>query len=548
MRRHARNTLSSVKLYVGRSCFSRTTARIRSGITRQQTSFRGACKDQQVPRDRALAIAALAPIRRATCTERLVAASLFRGPRREGLGSLAAFVIRALLVGAFLMCFWFGTCPAHEPPEPDVEELFASLTSADPAEVRRADEVISTVRWGTPTIPFLISRLTDERLSRFPYPYQMRPLGEHAAECLVNIGGPAVPPLAEKVARSGHTEARIRAIKALADIGPDAGEAIPALLTCARDADADEWVRYFAIDATIKIMRNPCEVIPTLLHCLDDPSPELQGAAIRGLGVIGPNAQKALPRLLEMLSSQEFRRVDRFSFVPVRADVAVTIGRIGSRDRAVIERLKALMSDEEPRVQIAAAHAYCRLAKDAGPGLTVLTEHLRRSSRSDVIPFAAAKALGELGTRARPAAGELVRALRHDKRLVRAAAVDAIAAVVPGEYLELILPMLEDDSFLVRSAIINRIGKDDAHNVRMINVLIRALDDRDSMVRDVALNVIEDMGPNAEKAIPRLEVMAACDQPWERDRAREVLKRIQDEAPTHRRRESNDGESMFQKE
>jgi len=61
--------------------------------------------------------------------------------------------------------------------------------------------------------------------------------------------------------------------------------------------------------------------------------------------------------------------------------------------------------------------------------------------------------------------GELVRARQHDKGLVRAAAVDAIAAVVPGEYIELILPMLEDDSWHVRMRVINRLGKDDAHNV-----------------------------------------------------------------------------------
>ncbi|GEM_PF-4659014 len=78
----------------------------------------------------------------------------------------------------------------------------------------------------------------------------------------------------------------------------------------------------------------------------------------------------------------------------------------------------------------------------------------------------------------------------------------------------------------------------------MIDVLIRALDD-DPIVRMVALNAIEDMGPKAEKAIPRLEIMAASDEPWERDRAREILKRIQDEESSRRGRESNGGESMF---
>ncbi len=423
----------------------------------------------------------------------------------------------------------FGDCDV------DVNALFDSLTSVDRFRANRAKELIYTNEsWPESVIPSLIERLSDDRSTDWSPSirgYSGPPIRDYATDILVKIGKPAVAALGEVIAREGDTESQIQAIKVLAMIGSDARESIPALRACTRGAD--EWTRYFAVDALSKIAGDPSEVIPVLLQSLDDGSPEVQSAAIRGLGVIGPNAANVLPRLLDLLNTREFRRVNQCSFMPVRADIAEAIGRIGNRDSTAIEELVKLLSDEEPQVRIAASLAYCRLSDDTDRGLAVLTEQLWSSSRGDSIPYRAAIALGELNNRAAPVAGEIIRALKHEKPLVRAEVVKTIAAVLPDTYVELVLPMLNDEDSLVRESVIETLGKDDLRNVQYVHLFIKALDDRTLMT--VALNALGDMGSKAADAIPRLEIMAASDDQWDRRRAKAALKQIRDDmAKAHR--------------
>ena len=455
-------------------------------------------------------------------------ATLLRIYSRSGRHAITFLLIGVLVFTSSALHSRAGTfcdCDVHV----DVNELFDSLTGVDQCRANRAEEFIYTNEsWPESVIPSLIDRLSDDRGTRWSHSirgYSGPPVRDYATDILVRIGKPAVAALKEVIAREGDTESHIQAIKVLAMIGSDASESLPELRACTRGAD--EWIRYFAVEALSKIMGDSSEVIPVLLQSLDDASPEVQGAAIRGLGVIGPNAENALPRLLDLLNTRELRRVDRFSFMPVRADVAEAIGRIGQRDGTAIQELEKLLNDEEPDVRIAASLACCRLSDDTSRGLAVLTEQLRNSSRGDIIPYRAAIALGELGNRAAPVAGDIIRALEHEKPLVRAEVVETIAAVLPDTYVELVLPMLNDEDSLVRESVIETLGKDDVRNVQFIHHFIKALDD--TGLRTVALNALGDMGSKAADAIPRLEIMAASDDQWDRRRAKAALKRIRDD-------------------
>jgi HEAT repeat protein len=61
-------------------------------------------------------------------------------------------------------------------------------------------------------------------------------VGEAAAETLIRIGEPAVPPLIGQLS-SGNVAARKLALAALAKLGPAAKSAAPAIEKCRQDTD-----------------------------------------------------------------------------------------------------------------------------------------------------------------------------------------------------------------------------------------------------------------------------------------------------------------------
>ena len=409
--------------------------------------------------------------------------------------------------------------------EIDVPALFAAFRSSDPRQVSRADRQFYAVqRWPTSAVPFLVAELSRQP-THSVYPlHSNETTADYAAEALVKIGKAAASALANVAVQNADTDSRIRAFNALARIGVDANESIPALLVCTHDQDQD--IRYFAVETLVRVMRTPAEILATLIQCLDDSFADVQGAAVRGLGTIGPPAKAAVPKLRDMLSTQEHRREDRFSFVPLRADVAEALGRIGVRDAETTARCEVLLADEDALVRVAAALACWRLTDDCERTLGILKKELHDQSHPVRVTYAAVNALGEMGRHALPLGRELITLLKHSQAEVRWSAVNAIRCALPDEYPDHILPLLQDESSVVRETVIKTLGADDANNVRYIDSIIAALDDHDPCVQRTALDVLYRMRGRAQKAIPRLEIMSASDVAAEHDYAQEVLMAI----------------------
>lgn len=409
--------------------------------------------------------------------------------------------------------------------EIDVPALFTAFKSADPDEVDRADAQFYAIkRWPTSAVPFLIAELSEQP-TRSVYPLLSdATTADYAAEALVKIGQAAASALTDVAVHNADTDVRIRALNALARIGVDANASIPALLVCTRDQDED--IRYHAVETLVHVMRTPAEILATLIQCLDDGFANVRGAAVHGLATIGPPAQAAVPKLRAMLSTQELRREDRFSFVPLRADVAEALGRIGERDAETTTRLEVLLADEDALVRVAAALACWRLSDDCERTLGILKKELHDQSHPVRVTYAAVNALGEMGRHARPLERELIPLLKHSQAEVRWSAVGALRRVLPDEYPEYVLPLLQDESAVVRETGIKTLGADDANNVRYIDSIIAALDDHHPCVQRAALDVLYRMRGRAKKAIPRLEIMSASDVAAEHDYAQEVLTSI----------------------
>ena len=302
--------------------------------------------------------------------------------------------------------------------EIDVPAMFAAFKSADPDEVGRADRQFYAVqRWPTSAVPFLIAELSRQP-THTVHPFQSdATTADYAAEALVKIGQAAASALTDVAVHNADTDARIRALNAFARIGVDANESIPALLVCTRDQDED--IRHYAVETLVHVMRTPAEILATLIQCLDDSFADVQGAAVHGLATIGPPAQAAVPKLRAMLSTQELRREDRFSFVPLRADVAEALGRIGVRDAETTARLEVLLADEDALVRVAAALACWRLSDDCERTLGILKKELHDQSYPVRVTCAAVNALGEMGRHAHPLGRELIPLFKHSQAEVR---------------------------------------------------------------------------------------------------------------------------------
>ena len=83
--------------------------------------------------------------------------------------------------------------------------------------------------------------------------------------------------------------------------------------------------------------------------------------------------------------------------MPLRADVAEALGRIGVRDAETTARLEVLLADEDALVRVAAALACWRLSNDCERTLGVLKKDLHDQSHPVRVTYAAVNALGRNG-------------------------------------------------------------------------------------------------------------------------------------------------------
>ncbi len=312
----------------------------------------------------------------------------------------------------------------------------------------------------------------------------------------LHTGPRAVPRLIEQL-KDEDTTARILAAQWLAKLGPDAKEALPALvdlalhdpnqntsaaaagairtldLQAARDVVAGYLPALW--DANPKVRRKACVVlgslgpvakpaVASLITMLDDTDELVRERAVGALGTIGIPQTEIVAALTKALhdpaSTVRYRAAAQFAFhIPVTVTAVaslvelrddkdksvasmaeVALEHAGQNTRQDVANLVALL--ERPGEKDYALQQLAQLGPDAADAAPVLISVLKDSLALN--RYLAAEALRAIGPAAEEAVPELITALHDPDPIVTESAAEALEAIGTADALKALEPLRKD--------------------------------------------------------------------------------------------------------
>ncbi len=246
---------------------------------------------------------------------------------------------------------------------PAVPALIGMLKDAEAANRREAAIALGSIGPGAsdaavPLVEFLKS-----------LPAERKAQARLAGLALSRIGKAAVPALMGGV-KGDNATARVECASALGLIGPDAAEAVPALVEALKPGSGLEGE---AADALGRIGPAAKEAVPALLVLLGQPPHPARRQAVRALGALGPDAKDAVPLLARIMSDPSYPRGGGDG--NIEYDCAHALGKIGA---PAVPALLPLLRDARAIVgrhaALSALTAMGPAAKDAVPTLIELLQ------------------------------------------------------------------------------------------------------------------------------------------------------------------------------
>jgi len=262
-------------------------------------------------------------------------------------------------------------------------------------------------------------------------------MNANAHRVLAKIGRDAVPALVEALG-DAEPDQDWRIIQVLKDIGPEAAEAVPALIEAIRCFGERES----AMEALGEIGPSAQAAVPLLEGFLEHPEGNVQVAAATALWKITGQEDKVVAVLCRNLNY----------FCPdVRRDAAHSLGCIGFTTKEVLAVLVRALEEDEADGRLAAAEALGEMGPAAKPALPALRKRLRGEANMCI---AAAAAIWEITGEADEALPGFVHALVAPEWSCRMRAAEALGRM--GHAAKEAIPALEktteDQSESVRQA------------------------------------------------------------------------------------------------
>ena len=356
-----------------------------------------------------------------------------------------------------------------------------------------------------------------------------------ALYALGELGADAKPAVPAIIALLGGDDARVRleAVETLGEIGPEAAGAVPQLVAALRDEDglmtveaaqalsrigsaavgpltellADENYRVLAATILADVGPDAVEALPVLIRLLGSDVEDVRRSALLGLAGMGPKAEEAVPSLMTLLSD---------SGNPSQPGAAYALARIGAKE-AIPSLLEIVRNTSDERLQMAAAWALVILEPEAEYADRAVPALVRGLSDPwELVRRECVVALAALGPRARSAADDLTELLDDPDPQVQAEALTALHAV--GADLEGLLPRiidgLNEESLDVRyasAAAIGRLGERGRQAVPRLKEMLNHRREFDRVVAAWALVKIDPTPATIQTAVPLM--VRALDHP-----------------------------------
>jgi HEAT repeat protein len=364
--------------------------------------------------------------------------------------------------------------------------VIARLTDPD-AMVRRASAgALLTIRADrNRVIPLVIKVLEDAD------PAVVMP----ALHTLAEGGAAVVPALVEAL---DHKEARYWSCLVLAEIGPDAKDAAPALAKVV--ADERPEVRLEALVALGEIGPGAKAAAPAAIKALGDAEVSVQYSAAYALGRIAdPSAAEALAKAAQ--SDDHFlRQLGIWASAKVDPNNAAKVAD-------AVQALVAGLTDEHASHRTAAARGLLDLEQPVLVSKEI-DALLPKLNEEQFDRFASAFA--SLGSRVVPRATELL-SDPDPKRRERALRVLSKVGPEAAPAVPALVNLLGDSDANLRTGALFTLGAIGPQAEAAVAPITKALDDSDREVKLTAGYALGKIGPAAKSAAPALMKLAATD-------------------------------------
>ena len=239
---------------------------------------------------------------------------------------------------------------------------------------------------------------------------------------------------------------QFQAVSDLADLGPLAKPAVPALVKTLKSGD-DLALKHEILIALGRIGSPAAEAVPAIAGFLNNSSPVLQYEAVHALRKIGPDAKSALPQLAGLLKSDK-------PVVQVSAAWAVVaIGNKPEDRQAALPVLMSGLASQDLSVVSDAEMGLASVGKDAIPGLVS-----RVKGDDPHVAGHAADALGMMGPEGEAGIPAFVSALDNSNPAVVSHAAQALGNISAASENRGACARQETQPRLERSANRRRLG------------------------------------------------------------------------------------------
>ncbi len=367
------------------------------------------------------------------------------------------------------------------PKARDASEALISLVASDNETLRReAVRALAKIRPGPKLVVPALARLLQDSSPA------VRTSALHA---IAEVGQPAVPMLIEAL---GNEKTDYWAMLVLAELGPDAKRAVPALIEQLSSPRAEN--RREALICLGKIGPASAPAIGAIEKLLDAKRGKVVLAVAYALGSIGPEAKKAADRLKPYAADP-----DQLT----RLACAWAIARTNPNDKALVRRATKILAEslrsKKERVRMAAVRGLASLKPGPAIAIPAIREALMGADKETL--NAALDALASLGESSVPNVAKML----QDKNLCcKAAMILARMGPQAKTAVPALVTALRDDDPQTRREILFALGSIGPAASAAVPALIKSLDDEDMDVRYSAAFALGRIGPKASAAEPVL--------------------------------------------